>query len=43
MGTRSNKAFERYLQISAEEERTLTQDARGGKVLNFREKADDNN
>jgi hypothetical protein len=35
MGTRSNKAFERYLQISAEEERALTQDVRGGRVIEF--------
>ncbi len=38
MGTKSNKAFERYLQITGDEQRKLYQDARsGGVVINLEE------
>jgi len=43
MGTRSNKAFERYLQMTAEEELALTSDARGGRVIDFKNRKNDDN
>ncbi|MCF8094890.1 MAG: hypothetical protein K9J79_05955, partial [Desulfobacteraceae bacterium] len=42
MGTRSNKAFERYLQITAEEQMALTRDIRGNNIVDFKKKKNDN-
>lgn len=44
MGTRTGKAFDRYLQLTAEEETALCRDARGDNVIPLeRKKSDDKN
>lgn len=41
MGTRSNKAFERYLQLTSAEQLSIYQDARGAEVVKFPRKKND--
>jgi len=41
MGTKSNKAFERYLQVTGNELRTLYQDTRPGRVVRLEDRKND--